>query len=240
MRQLFQRLRRAYFTPKKGMFRAYHGINTFVAPADLELYRSLLPEAFSMPEKPQVLLFVVNYTKVVPWPMTPYLEASVVLVSSHAGQEGWHVLTMPVSEQVPMEGGRAMGFPKYVADEIRLDEVGEGWQGEERHEGASRLRLEFTPGLTRELEPWEKEMWDDPAFFRGECHLLLPPGEGPDKMRITFDHRVPPRWAPTMGMVEVTVNSEMPWAGLVPPGTSALGSFNRFVGGTNLVAERMV
>jgi hypothetical protein len=221
------------------MFRAYHGIQTCVVPADLELYRSLLPEVFSMPARPVVLLFVVSYTKVVPWPMTPYLETSVVLASSYAEQEGWHVLTMPVTEKVPMEGGRAMGFPKYIADQIRLEETEGGWHGEERHEGASRLRLAFTPGLTRELEGWEQDMWDDPAFFRGECHLLLPPGEGPGKVRVTFDHRVPPHWSPVMGMVRVTVNAEMPWAGLVPPGLSAPGTFNRFAGGTNLVAEGM-
>jgi hypothetical protein len=43
-----------------------------------------------------------------------------------------------------------------------------------------------------------------------------------------------------MGMVEVTLHAEMPWAGLLPPGTSTPGTFNRFVGGTNLVPERMI
>jgi hypothetical protein len=185
-------------------------------------------------------MFVVDYTKVFPWPIIPYLEASVVLASSYGGQEGWHVLTMPVTEKVPMEAGRAMGFPKYIADEIRLEEAAGHWQGEERHEGASRLRLEFTPGLTRELEPWEKELWDDPSFFRGECHLLFPPAEGPHKVRVTFDHRVPPNWSPVMGMVDIAVHPTMPWAGLLAPGLLAPGTFNRFVGGTNLIAERMV
>jgi hypothetical protein len=221
------------------MFREFRGVSTFVEPADVELYRRLLPEVFSMPQQPMVMLFVADYVKVVPWPMTRYQEAAVVLASSYGGEEGWHVLTMPVTKRVALDGGRAMGFPKYVADEIRLEPVGEGWCGEEVHEGQSRLRLEHTPGLTRELVPWEKEIWDDPAFFRGVCHLLLPPGEGPTRIRVGFDHRVPPNWSPVLGMVRVTVGPAMPWAGLIPTDAVAPGTFTRFVGGINLAPERM-
>ena len=239
MRKIINRIKDAFFTPKAGMFQAYRGISTYVAPTDPELYRSLLPNVFSMPKQPKVFLFVVDYKKVIPWPMSPYLEASVVLASSYRGKEGWHVITMPVTKVVPMKGGRNIGFPKYVADEIRLEKVSKGWCGEERHESVSRLRLDFTPGLTRELKPWEEQMWADPAFFQGSCHLLLPPGEGPEKIRVTFDHRVQPAWSPEMGMVRITVGSEMPWAGLIAETTVAPGAFNTFVGGTNLISERM-
>ena len=39
---------------KNGMFREFHAIITTVKPSDLELYRSLLPTLFSMPEQPLV------------------------------------------------------------------------------------------------------------------------------------------------------------------------------------------
>lgn len=148
MSQLFYRLRVAYFTPKAGMFRAYHGISTCVAPTDLELYRSLLPEAFSMPQRPKVMLFVIGYTKVVPWPMTRYLETLVFLVSSYGGEGGWYVITMPVTKQLPMQGGRAMGFPKRPSGLVASHGNGPsdggarnamGWAGAGRHNGARSL-----------------------------------------------------------------------------------------------------
>ena len=239
MNKLINGLVGAYFTRKAGMFRVYRGISTCLSPSDPALYRSLLPAVFDVPEEPKVMIFVADYEEVAPWPMTRYLEASVALETEYAGESGWYVLTMPVTKKVPLAGGRNIGFPKYMADEIRLEETDGGWRGEEIHDGASRLRLDYTAGVTRELEPWEKAFWDDPAFFKGCCHLLLPPEIGPTKMRIAFDHRVEPEWSPHPGMVGIAIAAEMPWFGLISPMAEAPGVFTRFTGGTNLIAREM-
>ena len=82
---------------KRGMFRQFHGIYTLVKPANIELYRSLLPVPLEMPERPLVLIFTVDYVKVYPWPMTRYQEAAISLRCKYNGEEGWHVKTMPVT-----------------------------------------------------------------------------------------------------------------------------------------------
>ena len=60
------------------------GIFTMVEPADLELYRELLPTQFTLPDQPMVGLYVVHFADTEPWPMTvteylfPYYEATVL------------------------------------------------------------------------------------------------------------------------------------------------------------------
>lgn len=226
---------RVWFRRKKGMFRVYHGVATQVEPADVTAYRELLPAQFEMPRQPVVHLFVVNYTRVVPWPMIPYLEGAVVLKARLGDQDTWHVVTMPVTEQFPMQGGRDMGFPKYVADQITLESIQGGWRGEVRHAGVSELSLEFQSGLERELLPWEAEIWEGGEFFADAVHQLLPPAEGPTVLRIGVVHQVPPDCSFELGMVRIGLNPGSPWGQLVPAGAVGTGVFCRFKGGTSLV-----
>jgi acetoacetate decarboxylase len=221
----------------RGTFQEFYGIFTAVEPADLELYRSLLPDVFDMPEQPGVGLFVVNYSQVNPWPMVPYLEGAVVLRASYKGEEGWHVITMPVTERVPCEGGKYLGFPKYVTD-VSLWPSRGNWKGEVKHEGTALLTLEYTPGIQRELTPIEEEYLqknlsriDEPVF------QLVPPGEGPKLNKIRSIHLVPPTWNDEVGMVRITIGESEPWAGLVAPGTESIGFLQKFNGGSTLVSR---
>jgi hypothetical protein len=224
----------------RGSFLEFYGIFTTVEPTDLELYRELVPEPLAVPDEPRVAFIVLNYNHVRPWPFTPYLEGVVAVACSYQGEQGWHVLTMPVTKRVSRLGGRAIGFPKYLPDGLSLRSTEKGWEGAVEHEGQVRLRLEFTPGLSRELTPFEQAQLDanasrlaDPVF------QLVPPDEGPALNRVIFIQRVPPTWTVEQGMVRISIGDQEPWAGLVPPGTVAAGVLQKFNGGADLVPRRL-
>jgi hypothetical protein len=224
-----------------GVFHKFHGIYTMVEPVDLELYRKLLPPPLEMPDKPVVSLFVVDYTEVHPWPMTPYLEGAVFLRCKYKGQEGWHCKTMPVTRWVPNQGGRALGFPKYVTKTVSLDPDGDKWKGEVKDKGRLKLLLEFSPGLTRELIPQEAAILEagpgkalaDPAF------LFVPPDNGSLFQKVEMVNVVQPVWTASPGMVKIDIGPDEPWAGLVAPGTISPGFFAKFKGAANLVPTKL-
>ncbi len=231
--------KRILFEPPGGMFREFVGVNAFLEPKDSSLYQKLLPKPFDMPNQRVVAIFVADYIKVFPWPMTRYQEWAVLLKCVWGDKEGWYVVTMPVTNWVPMKGGRYLGFPKYIADAITLISHGEGWKAQSRYKDALQLSIEFRPGTTRQLVSWEKELLSDKSFFKGDAYLLLPPGQGPRAHKVRLDHVVPAQWSPEIGMVRIDVDQSQPWAGLVPTGSSFPGTCTHFTGGINLVAEKL-
>jgi hypothetical protein len=223
---------------EKGMFREYQGIYAMAEPTDIALYRALLPQEFSMPEQPMVAIFIVDYTEVAPWPLTPYKEAGIFLKSRYANEEGWYVKDMPVTKWISMQGGRHLGFPKYVADEIILQETASGWHGQVNHQKKNLLSLEFLAGETGNLTESTKKIMLDTFFMTGAIHMLVPPGQGPTIQKITAEHAVSPQWAtPVLGMVKVTIDPAEAWAGLFP--TQAYAVFNHYKGGMNMIPHRL-
>jgi len=231
-------IERMIFEPRGGMFREFEGLTTHFEPKDTSLYRNLLPEPFAMPSRPIVTIFVADYVRVIPWPMTRYQEWSVLLKSEWKGEEGWYSMTMPVTKWVPMAGGRYLGFPKYIADEITLVRNGETRVANAKYKNMAQLTLEFRPGLTRQLTPWEKELAENDSFFKGNAHLLVPPGRGPRAQKIILHHVIPPKWSSEHGMIRVQVDPSESWKGLVPDIGEFPGTHNHFIGGINLIAER--
>lgn len=226
---------RLLYNPKGGQFREFDGVTTHLEPKDVSLYRQVLPHPLTMPRRPIVTLFATDYIRVGPWPLTRYQEWSVLLRCAYNGEEGWFSLTMPVTKWVPMTGGRRIGFPKYIADEITVKHMGETVVASGKHKGVTQIKLEFRPGLTRSLTDWERQLMDDPTFFKaGDTFLLVPPGKGPRMLRITLENVVQPNWSPCPGMVQVQVDPSENWAGLIPSGSAFPGTTNHFVGGVNL------
>ena len=231
-------LDRLIFCQPGGQFREYTGITAHLEPRDLSLYRRLLPPPLTLPSRPIVTLYIVDFTRVVRWPLTRYQEWSVLLKCSLDAHEGWFSITMPVTKWVPMKGGRHIGFPKYVADEIKIEKEGGRFVARGRHKGIEQLRIEFDPGLTRPLAAWEIELMDDPSFFKGpRIFQLVPPGFGPRLLRIKLEHVVEPHWSPLPGMVKVKVDRSESWAGLLREDCPFPGTANHFVGGVNIVSE---
>ncbi len=118
-------LDRLMFCPSGGQFREYYGVTAHLEPQDLSLYRQLLPSPLTVPSRPIVTLYIVDFVRVARWPLTRYQEWSVLLKCGLYGHEGWCSVTMPVTKWVPMKGGRHIGFPKYLTDEIQIEKVGD-------------------------------------------------------------------------------------------------------------------
>ena len=224
-----------------GVFRELTGIFTAAEPADIDLYRSLLPAPFEMPARPLVGIFAIDYVKVYPWPVTPYKEGTVALRCGYRGREGWHVKTMPVTRWMASAGGRALGFPKYVTKAISLLPEGPGWRAEVKSKGELKLLLSFRPGLTRPVAPGEESfMKSGPKMMLADpIYLLVPPDEGPILQEVLLIQAVTPSWNNEEGMVEITIGPGEPWAGLLRPGIVSPGYFTTFKGGSRLVATRL-
>lgn len=231
---------RILYNPRGGQVREYEGVTTQLEPQDVSLYGRLLPHPLTMPDQPIVTLYVVDFIRVAPSIVPRYQEWAVLLTCAFNGVEGFYSLTMPVTNWMPMMGGRYLGFPKYVVDEIRLRHEGDAVIAWGKHKGVRQIDLEYHPGVTRRLASWERAWMDDPAFFKGpQAYQLVPPGKGPRVLKITIDYLVEPHWSPCPGMIKVQVDPHENWAGLVPAMSVFPGTFNHFVGRANFAWTSM-
>jgi len=203
-------------------FLGQRGITTAFPPADVELYRALLPEQFDMPEQPLVVVSVVDYYDVT-LPLVPYREGFVAIQCKYQGRTGWHVLTMPVDDETSNAGGRALGFPKYVADEITLEKQEGGWIGRVVHEGRTVMEVAFAA----EGEPVTATSGGEgPDVFQ-----LVPPGEGPAVNEVKSVPSGERTTVTTSGSASVRADAAEPWAGLLgPEGSTAWASFEEVKG----------
>jgi hypothetical protein len=236
-----------FFRPLGGMYRQFHGIKLIAEPKDMSLYRDLLPKQFLLPRQPLVFIFIADYLKVATWPfkifpwkMSRYQEAGVFVRGIYQEVEGWFCISMPISTWLTMALGRyTMGFPKYVVDNISLENKDGNWLGLVKHKDQITLRLEFVTGINRNLAIWEGKILYNKAFFEDITYLMFPAEKGPDINKIWIEEVVSPKWSPELGMVKVTVSSDTPWAGLVDTGSTYPGMYNYFIGGNNLRSVRM-
>ncbi len=218
-------------------FLGQHGIYAWFAPADLELYRALLPPQFDMPQAPLVVVFVADYYDInIPLSvlqpngglpdMVPYLEGAVLLQCEYQGRTGLHTITMPVDDDTANEAGRRLGFPKYVADEITLEQDGDGWVGRVMHEGRTVLGVSFTPasGAT----PQEETGGGRVSLFQ-----LVPPAEGPAVNEVNDVTSRDTRTTSLAGTVTIQADPEAEWAGLIPAG--AVGAVFREKQGASML-----
>jgi len=214
-------------------FRHSRSLGVLMEPADLELYRTLLPDVFEMPAHPLVSFAIVDQLEVGPWPLTPYQLGSVSLRCVHRGEEGWHPITMPENDWIAIWSGRTMGFPKYRADHIALESRGEGWYGEVSDDGEVRLALTFAPD--RDEQPaWQAAGWD----VGGPTFNLMPPGEGPEVRVIRSASGDGPAESDVQpGWVSVEIGPSRPWAGVVSRATDAAGAFVELRGGRSLAPD---
>ena len=88
---------------------------TLVWETTPEAITKLLPPPLKPAQKPVVLAFVANY------PSTnfslPYKESALLVRASFEGQEGFYCLSMPVTNDMAMAGGREIwGYPKKLAN----------------------------------------------------------------------------------------------------------------------------
>jgi acetoacetate decarboxylase len=93
-----------------------------------DIVRRLLPPPLKPAAQPIVTAFVANYPRT-SFDVT-YLESAIFLRAEWEGEEGGYCLSMPVTSDIAMAGGREIfGFPKKIAD-VQLNRKGdtlEGW-----------------------------------------------------------------------------------------------------------------
>ena len=203
-------------------FLGQRGVSIAFPPADVELYRALLPEQFDMPDQPLVAVSVVDYYDVT-LPLVPYREGFVALQCEYQGRTGWHVLTMPVDDETSKMGGRSIGFPKYVADQITLEAQEEGWLGRVVYEGRTVMEVTFTA---------EGEPVTGASSAEGSAAFqLVPPGEGPAINEVDTVLSGERTTVTTSGSASVRADAAEPWAALLgPEGSTAWASFEEVTG----------
>ena len=197
------------------------GISTVIEPADLELYRSYMYPPLSMPEKPEV---VVTMLDIAPRgdDMTRYQEGRVALKAMCPDdKEGWFIISAPVVNLFICWSGLPSGWPKYLADEITMTPT----KVEVLYEGEVRLSMELTPGAVDEAT--EKEL-KERGSFENECRLLFHPHKGSAILVRGFTRGGEDKvleWQ--TGMVKVYMRPQDPWAGLIPANSVTPGVYLR-------------
>lgn len=215
-------------------FKESYAIKALIEPTDLKLYRALLPERLDLPKHPLLQVVMVHQVDVGPWPLTPYKEGAVSLRGAYRGEEGWYLPALPVSTWVACFAGRTMGYPKYVADSVVVDQKDGRWRTEIVHEGASRLRMSFVPGAWDEPPVWTREGWPT----EGPTFNLEPTGIGPEIRAVESAHRLKPRYEETPGMATIEIGKDEPWARLFPPGAVTVqATLVHYKGGRKLVVR---
>jgi hypothetical protein len=103
-----------------------------------------------------------------------------MLFSIWNGKKGWYCVIMPVTRWAANVDGRRLGFPKYVADSITLEEQYKIWLAQYVHQGKIIIQMQFQSGINHELSQWELELITKKSFFPEEPNfLLVPPRKGP-------------------------------------------------------------
>jgi hypothetical protein len=249
---------------ERGLFRELHGIGVAMEPPDLEIYRSLLPQPLSVPERPVISAWVVSWDDVEG--LRPYREGAIRLRCAYESKEGWFLMTMPVTSLRANISGRMLAFPKYTADQIVLDTSPGCPMGEVKHRGVCQLRIQLSPGSPRNLSPAEQKVleegqnvWDAPYYFigtpskwsnwlfrlwqglRDEQRVLVRPGERSVLLRITSIDAVPSTWETSeRGIAHASVNPTAPWAGLFWEDREVPGAMFRWRGGVALAVEELL
>lgn len=223
------------YTRSDGQFQEMVGLAAYYEPPSLEAYRHCLPAVFTMPDQPLIMVFVIAYRRVAPWPFSPYCESAILLKTEHRGGAGWFPLIMPVTSWIARQGGHHLGFPKFVTPTIEIVEGEEGVRAKASGDrgGPFSLDMRFTPGLARPLRGWEEPFVHEPAIFQWPFHVLKPVGVGPTIFEVHFDHVVRPHWESRPGMVVLSGHEPA----LIPSDAPVLGCLYRFRGGMNLVSR---
>ncbi len=198
------------------------GLYVALEPADLGLYRALLPENFSMPERPILSLVNLDYNQ--PNPIVRYKEGMVMLNAVAAdGGETWYVHSMPVEDWLMLIMGHDWGFRKDLFDMTVT------------REGTTVMRKNGDLYMSLELT---EDAWPSDAdaivpeggtggtnnmsvVYPSDPNMVLQFSSGGEARALDQDKR----------MVKIAVGEDVDWAGLVPEAAVAPGLYQRFVGG---------
>jgi hypothetical protein len=214
-----------------GFYQQFTGLFGCTAPADLALYRKLLPEKFEMPAEPQVCFYTIDF-KISG--VGPYHEAAILLPVTYKGQSGKYVLTMDLDNSRATTGGRAVGFPKYMG-EVTIEQNGNDWVGTASANGQVDLKASYTG----ECNKSDEFLWPDfinltpiPSGTTSS-QAFLPPRTG-SVLRVPAEYLTPAAFYSLKGSIKLEINDRLPWNGLVDETKAFPGLLSSFVGGVDL------
>ncbi len=143
------------------------GIFATFEPADLDFYRSCLPPALTMPEKPLVNCYMadVGLTRS---RLTRFFEGGVLLLCEKDGELGWAEVGVPINNiAVYVYATMLMGSRKLMAQKVGLRQEGDNWMAEVKRLSKG-WKLEFTPKPMSdlgELKPWQEAWLKGKKYF---------------------------------------------------------------------------
>ena len=193
----------------------------FVAfePADVALYKTLLPGNFTMPENPEVSLVIVDYNQ--SNPVVRYKEGMVMLKAvAPDGQDTWYVHSMPVEDWLMLAIGHDWGFRKELFDMT----VTKTHASAHRRNGDLFFALELTD------RHWNDNAAVVPARGAGGINnmavvyprnvdIALVFGSTGSVLVLEKEERI----------VGISIGKGLDWAGLVPESGEAPGYFQQFI-----------
>jgi len=207
------------------------GIFTVIEPADLDLYRSLLPAPLKMPAHPIVGATLLDMNPGNPTNRFQEGRLSIKCLCPD-GLESWLVISTPVPFNLQCREGVIWGWPKYVADQISFSREENSARAEVVYQGEERYFLAFTAGAVQDeealkalgrVEGGNTVSWH---WIQGGA-VLMRQGRGPG-----FDTGPEPRiidWQ--AGQVTVHIRQSDKWAGLIPEDSVTDGYYQKFIGG---------
>jgi len=108
-----------------------------------DVAKRIIPEPLKPSAEPFAMAFMAKYPKTNFGSV--YNEAALTLVVEYEGEVGGYCLTMPVTEDMALIGGREVfGFPKKIADEISLERTENGVKGRYVRKGIELMNLSMS------------------------------------------------------------------------------------------------
>jgi len=110
---------------------------------DQDVVKRIIPEPLKPLAEPFAMAFMAKYPKTSFGSV--YNEAALFLLVEYKGEPGGYCLTMPVTEDMALIGGREIfGFPKKIADEISLERTENGVKGRYVRKGIELMNLSMS------------------------------------------------------------------------------------------------
>ncbi|MHA2162158.1 MAG: acetoacetate decarboxylase family protein [Candidatus Thorarchaeota archaeon] len=125
----------------------------------IEAIKKVLPPQLDPPTTPLANAYVAEFHR--PSFCPPYNEAALFVSAEYKGVAGSYCLSMPVTNDIAMIGGREIyGYPKKIAENIRVTREGNEVTGICTRRGVDIIRIEATLS-----EPFEDEVASSPDFL---------------------------------------------------------------------------
>ncbi|TKG89819.1 PKD domain-containing protein [Puteibacter caeruleilacunae] len=92
------------------------GVFMYYETDNAEVYQSLIPDVFDMPDRMLVFAFINDFYKL-DYGVTPYKENGLFILVEYQGKEYWHCVYMPVTDEHSMWAGIiGLGLPKTMGE----------------------------------------------------------------------------------------------------------------------------